>query len=174
MANTYNLISKTTLSTATATVTFSSIPQTYDDLFLVMSAQTNYTSRGSVRVSFNGYTGNSPVAMALSAAGTSPTALYNPGGSGDFYIYPGASDNQNAAPGSSDLYIPRYTSSSFFIPILGNTVVNQNGTSSNNYLTGDGILYNYAVAKTSILLQLFSGATFSANSNFYLYGIKNT
>lgn len=173
MANTFNLIAKTTLTAPAATVTFSAIPQIYDDLFLVLSASTNYTSRGSVRVSFNGYTGNTPVAMNITGSGSTTNTIYNPGGSGDFYLYPGASDNQNAAPGSSDLYIPRYTSSSFFIPMLANTVVNSNSPSG-NYLSVDGILYNYAVAKTSILLQLFSGANFLATSNFYLYGIKNT
>jgi len=174
MAATFKLIQKTELTSTTSTITFSAIPQTYDDLYLVVAAASNNSGRSSLRVSFNGYTGNAPEGVEFAGYGTSTQGYRNTGASGEFYIYPGVASTANTGQGGCEIYMPRYTSSSTFMPIVYNSVVEENGNTGQNVLLGGAVIYNYSVAKTSIGLALFSGATFSANSGFYLYGIKNS
>lgn len=173
MANTYQLISKTELTGTATTITFNSIPQTYSDLVLRMSASISTAGRNSVRFLFNGDTAPSPIGLEFTASGAGFSTVYDPGSSGEFYLYPGAAGTSGIQPGLCEIYIPRYTSASTFSPIYAYTVVEENGTAGNNYLYSSAILYNKSAAKTSFTLTLFSG-NFQANSNFYLYGIKNS
>ena len=53
---TYEKIQSTTLSSATATITFSSIPATYTDLRLVLAGTNDSGSAQSVKLRFNGDT----------------------------------------------------------------------------------------------------------------------
>jgi hypothetical protein len=55
MASTYEKIASTTLSSTAATITFSSIPQTYTDLVLVCIIGTD--GAGNIQVQLNGDTG---------------------------------------------------------------------------------------------------------------------
>ena len=58
MAKTYEPISTTTLGTATATVTLSSIPQTYTDLVLVVSNLSAASASNAFKMQVNSDTGN--------------------------------------------------------------------------------------------------------------------
>lgn len=173
MANTYELIQKTALTSNQATITFNTIPQTYNDLVLRMSASISTSGRSSVRLLFNADTAPSPLGVELTGSGTNLTTIYDPATSGDIYIYPGAAPTSSSAPGLCEVYIPRYTSSSSFSPISMKTAIEENGTTGQNYLHYAAWLYNKSAAKTSFTLTLFSGS-FLADSTFYLYGIKNT
>jgi hypothetical protein len=71
MPASFEPIASVTLSAATATVTFTSIPQTFTDLCLVCNYGTSSSGRtGTMR--FNGDTGNNYSWRAFSGNGTSP------------------------------------------------------------------------------------------------------
>lgn len=72
MAVTYEPISTTTLSTATATVTFSSIPQTYTDLVLIVNGVESANQYVAIR--FNGDTAGNYSQTRLYGNGTSVTS----------------------------------------------------------------------------------------------------
>lgn len=70
---TYTLISSSTLNTTTATVTFSSIPSTYTDLFLVVNPLS--TNNRDVILRFNGDTGsNYSITFMSGFGGGSPSS----------------------------------------------------------------------------------------------------
>ena len=58
MANTYTLIEAKSLNTTTASITFSSIPQTYTDLLVLVSARGDAGGQRDCYISFNGSTSN--------------------------------------------------------------------------------------------------------------------
>lgn len=68
MPATYESIATTTLGSATNSITFSSIPQTYTDLILVVNGTLNSTGNYSLR--FNGDTGTNYSDTALFGDGT--------------------------------------------------------------------------------------------------------
>jgi hypothetical protein len=168
MANTYTLIEAKTLTTTTASVTFSSIPSTYTDLLLRISSRSN-DIYNEVHFRFNG-----------SSTSYSYRTVY---GTGSSTVSSNASNNElqgNAVQalssqtantfGSIDLYIPNYLSSNYK-STSGNSTQENNATASQAML-GSGLWSNTA-AITSI--QAFpSVGSFVQYSNFYLYGIKNS
>ena len=173
MANTFELIQSTKLTSNQATITFSSIPQTYNDLLLRISANNNGTGRQSTRLTFNADTSPNTEGLALNGSGTTLSTTYNPN-TGEVLIWPGTASTSGTQPGLCEIYIPRYTSSSTFSPIMHNTMIEENGTSGNNYITFGSYVWQKSAAKTSFTLTLFSGFVYLADSSFYLYGIKNT
>jgi hypothetical protein len=72
--NTYEAIATQTLGSATATVTFSSIPGTYTDLVLVVSNITNASSTNSVFLRFNSDSATNYSSTFLEGNGTSATS----------------------------------------------------------------------------------------------------
>lgn len=172
MANTYKLISSTTLTTTTASVTFSSIPQTYTDLLLRISPRTTNTSFGeTIRIRPNNLTTNGS-SRILRAFNNTSTSSYT-------YSSVLATNNSlgNTATASVfasvDVYIPNYTSSNSK-SFSGDTVSETNASDGRVELTAS--LWSNSAAITSLVLDNDSGSPFSftANSTFYLYGIKNS
>lgn len=72
MASTYKKIATQTMTTATATVTFSSIPATYTDLVLIVTGTTN--SGRNFHITINSDTTGSYSFTALSGDGTSASS----------------------------------------------------------------------------------------------------
>jgi len=172
MANTYTLISSTTLTTTTASVTFSSIPQTYTDLLLRISPRTTNTSFGeTIRIKPNNLTTNGSAIIIRAFNGTST--------SGYTYSNVLATNNSlgNGATAdtfaSIDVYIPNYTSSNYK-PFSGNAVSETNASDGRVELTAS--LWSNSAAITSLVLDNDAGSPFSftADSTFYLYGIKSS
>jgi hypothetical protein len=71
-ANTYTQIASTTLGSASASVTFSSIPGTYTDLVLVINP--TMAANADVTLIFNGNTANAYSSTYLTGNGTSATS----------------------------------------------------------------------------------------------------
>jgi len=72
---TYTLINSTTLSTAAASVTFSSIPGTYTDLVLVITGKgTGGDGDTNLYLQFNGDTGSNYSATRIKGDGSSATS----------------------------------------------------------------------------------------------------
>ena len=175
MANpTMTLISSQTLGGATASVTFSSIPSTYNDLKLVVSAKgdsiqnwvkinLNLNSDTATNYSDTNLVGNSSavttsrqtsVTVDGSIAVNAVTAIGNPFG-------------------STEIYFPNYNSTGSK-PFFDIDVTENNGVVATNVQTqAIAHLYRGSSGISSITLTPASG-NFVQYSSFYLYGIKNS
>lgn len=149
-----------------ASVTFSSIPQTYTDLVVKISARTNYagvydfgylTINSTNTGTYRGLYGTG------SAAGSENAASLRP-----FYF------NGNTATASvfssHDVYIPNYTSSNLKSVSVDNVTEN-NATSVVNSLSA--LVNGSTSAVTQLSFSSGNSANFMQYSTFTLYGISN-
>ena len=166
MANTYTLIASNTLSTSTATVTFSSIAATYTDLVIKASVRCDRSSPnyGDFSVRFNG-----------STTGFTQKNVFGDGSStgSSTSTYTGIDSAFATASTFSNLeiYIPNYTSAnnkSFSI----DNVTENNATEVRTVLSAG--LWSNSAAITSIEMLEINSTNFVQYSTFYLYGIKNS
>jgi hypothetical protein len=168
MANTYTLISATTLTSSQSTVTIGSIPNTYTDLHLVCSLRSDYTSAtNNAYAYFN--SNDDGRSIFLYGDGSSASSLninYNESYTG----------NINAATSTSNtftnysLYIPNYLSSNYK-SFSQDSVTENNATSAYAWLGAR--LWEHTAAITSITFRL-QFSTYAVGSTFYLYGISNS
>jgi hypothetical protein len=171
MANTYTLIASNVLGSAAASVTFSSIPATYTDLVLRVSARSTYGfPRDYCQIQFNGSTSNLYSHTMLEGFDGSGTSERGNGSEITQFGVPGNTTTANTF-GLLEIYIPSYTASI-------NKIVSISGVTENNSTTGAetkalaGLWRNTATI-TSILFAS-NNASLVAGSSFYLYGIKNS
>jgi hypothetical protein len=164
MPSTYEPIATTTLGTAAATITFSSIPSTYTDLRLVFVFSGN--AAVNPRFRFNGDTGTNYSQTALMGDGATPqsTAATNQNLL-RFTLYNGLAAG---VIGLRTLDVFSYTGSTF------KTCLTTNSSDSNGsgQVGRDVGLWRSTSAITQI--ELISGSsTFDVGSTATLYGIKN-
>lgn len=170
MANTYVKIASVTVTGATAaSMEFTSIPSTYDDLLIVYSARTNRAAEvvDNINIGFNGTTTNL-TARYLVGTGTavvSSTSLNRFGG-----FATGASATASTF-GNTMVYIPNYagsTNKSFSVDSVSET----NGTTSYQIISAG--LWSQTTAISSIAFTSNTSDSFVTNSTAVLYGIKKT
>jgi hypothetical protein len=155
---TYEPIATNTLSVATASVTFSSIPATYTDLVLVMNGKLSSGSFASIPLTFNGNT----------SSVYSRTYFYGDGNSGQ----------SGRQIGVTSLQIPYWTSSEINMTIIDimnysntttfKTVLNRNETNATT--TREVGLFSSTSAISSLTITP-SGVNLASGSTFTLYGI---
>lgn len=157
---------------SSATVTFSNIPQTYQDLLIVLYARdTNASTVGGIYGAFNGTYGG--------AANYSLTRLFGDGASAtsnrvsnqtfiaaDGY-YPGASSTSGIF-GSGEIHILNYANTSTNKTYIHRMAADQNGSGYSYLSVG---LWRQTAAISSIYLQLVSN--FAAGTTIALYGIRS-
>lgn len=157
MAATYEKIATTTLGSAQATVTFSSITGSYTDLILIGNGSASAGVTLGVR--FNSDTGNN----------YSNTNLYGSGSS----VISGRDSNISQAyftnwyttfDGTINMNIQNYSNSTTY-----KTAIVRGGNAS-NFVWATALLWRNTSAITSIQLRA-DGTTFSIGSTFTLYGI---
>ena len=172
MAATYKLISSNTLTTATASVTFSSIPSTYTDLVLKISARGSTAAGGAgSSVRLNGSSGtNYSERRLINFNGTSTQAACNSGTAFEYQVIPGDSATSNTF-GSMEVYIPSYLSVSKHPISFAYISENISTTSNQGGVTAS--LWSDTSAVTSFTIAPSSG-NFLTGSSFYLYGISNS
>jgi hypothetical protein len=172
MANTFKLIASSTVgSGGTASIDFSSIPQTYTDLMAVISLR-GVNSAGPesyfAYASFNGLTTNRTY-RRLEAYG---------GGVGS----DSGSNYPVSVAGGTLTTANTFSSGTFYIPNYSSTTVNKSYStewaSENNSTTAYDIgfiagLWSATSAITSMSITL-SGSNLAQYSTAYLYGIKNS
>jgi hypothetical protein len=172
MPNTYSLIASSTVgSGGAASIDFTSIPQTYTDLVLKISARSTSNSGVSwagMRLAING-----------SGTGYSNTALYGDGSSvstsGASFVETGIASSSSATGstfGNTDVYLTNYTASQ-------NKSISADGVQENNAVQALSVLsanlWSNTAAITSISITLQSGiGNFAQYTTAYLYGIKNS
>jgi hypothetical protein len=155
------------LSTSAASVTFTSIPQNYQDLLVVINAgQTGGTvNQGVFRVgngtldtgtnySYTVLGGNG--SSAVSSRGTNLTNGYT-----DYFAAPGISGDYQTA----ELHILNYANTSTYKTILNRVAKATNGT---DLLVN---LWRSTAAINTIQFQV-PGGSFSSTSTFALYGVR--
>jgi hypothetical protein len=171
MATTCKLIAKNVLGSNTGTVTFSSIPGTYTDLLLLVSARSTRTPAttgqlGSLQVRPNAATTNLSTRWlrgnGSAAASSTDTAL-------DFPIGPDDATNWTADTFTSvEIYIPNYAGSTNK-SLSGITTIETNGATSYMYAVAG--LWSSTAAITSVDLVEGGSNNFKSGSSFFLYGI---
>jgi hypothetical protein len=169
MATTYEPIATTTLGSAAASITFSSIPATYTDLRLIYVVQG--TAAGQLCFTrFNGDTSGSTLYSLtnLYGDGTSATSSANTSRSSWFDFQFGMPSSGNTfAFGTIDIF--SYAGSTFKTGLLTGSN-DANGSGDVDRRVG---LYRSTSAITSITLTPQVSGNFAIGSTATLYGIKN-
>jgi len=173
MATTYTLISSVTVgSGGAANIEFTSIPATYTDLLIVLSARSNTTfgADGFFAVlEFNGSTSNRSMKYIRNYNGTV----------GSFSTLNGLTNNIISGLNPSDYTANTFNNNQYYIPnyagsnnksVSIDSVTENNSTDILQYLTAG--LWSDSSAITSIKINP-SPASFVQYSTAYLYGISN-
>jgi len=171
MATTFVKIATVTVgSGGSATIDFTSIPQTYTDLKLVLSTRTNLTAtRDDFKITFNGITSGYSRRRVMGI----DDVAYSQASSSQSYFEVNTSDDGITANvfGSLEVYILNYTSAN------QKTFSSEETSESNgsNYLLQfqGGLLANTA-AITQITATTTSTTLFKQYSTGTLYGIKSS
>lgn len=174
MPTTYQLISSVTVATATANVTFSSIPGTFNDLEIRYTARdTSDTPLTEIVTTFNGESSSGTLLSSTILLGEGSLGVLSRRYSSQGY--PRHMINEPSTYTAStfsigSFYIPDYTSTtSKPLSLFGTS---ENNATDNTGMNASSSLYRNTAAITSINLK--SASTFVTGSSFYLYGIKNS
>jgi len=187
MATTYILIASSVLSSTAPSVTFSSIPQTYTDLLLKISAKASGATGSTAdyaALQFNGSTSSVWSGTVLNGTGAAANSARSPANqvyNGDAAIFPyvpgGAASVTANSFSNGEVYIPNYASTSAVKPYSIFNVIDNNQASTAIFTRAHATLFNSTSAISSIKIEVSgSGSTnpYDIGSSFYLYGIKNS
>ena len=165
MAVTYKLIETVTVgSGGAASVDFTSIPQSYTDLKIVLSGRATIADN-AVQGAFNGSTSNfsNRILYGNGASAVSNTPANNT------VMYQNFSTETASVFANSELYIPNYLSSNKKSISLDN-VNEANATTA--YIVPMAYIWDNTASISSIKIQITSGI--AQYSSAYLYGIKSS
>lgn len=163
MPATYEPIATTTLSSAQASITFSSIASSWTDLRVVLLAKPSANTYPLIRL--NSDSGTNYSSTRLSGQGSASSSARVTSSTGISF------------PGVTPMETSEFSLHTFdILSYAGNTFKTLLITSQNNYATSGGVermvgLYRSTSAITSILLSGDS-ANFTAGTTATLYGIK--
>jgi hypothetical protein len=160
--STYTPIATTTLGSAAASYTFSSIPSTYTDLVLIQNPSGTTTNGQDVGLRFNGDSGTNYSRTALSGNGTSAVSPRQSNQTYAYLTYNGYPSG--SVPMNFISNIQNYSNSTTYKTVLSR---------SNNASTGldaNVNLWRNTAAITQIDIYCITG-TFGVGSTFTLYGI---
>jgi hypothetical protein len=170
MATTFIKIASVTVgSGGAASMDFTSIPSTYTDLVIKVSAR-KVQSGGAVNLQmlFNGST--SGYTQKTIFRNGSTVVSYNDNTELSFMYVTSAADTSNTFS-STEIYIPNYTSSNNK-SVSVDSVTENNATG--NIMTLMAGLWSNSAAINEIRLQVYSPNTLVQYSTATLYGIKNS
>ena len=163
MTATYEKIATTTLGSANATITFSSIPATYTDLVLAMAIGTS--NQDGIKIMINNDT----------ATNYSNTRLYGNGSSissnrrsstATVYLDDGVAFSTGAGSNNSILQFMNYSNTTTYKTWL------QRGNNAANGTVAVVGLYRSTSAISRLDFTAVGTSTFVSGSTFTLYGIK--
>lgn len=190
MANTYQLISSTPTS-GTTSVVIGSIPQTFDDLILKISANCSYTGAGVINLylDFNSSNSTAYSAKIMYAYGstssnvdtttmTTGTNYGITGGQMAYHINTSQTDSVNVFS-CGEIYIGNYCNATGFAKTyLSDMAVGQFSTSNNSSHTSGTMVGRInsgsAISSIRLVQENAGGNTFNTGTVFSLYGIKRT
>ncbi len=169
MPATYTLIASNTLSTSAASVTFSSIPGTYTDLLVRITARSSSSVTDfSLALKPNGSSSNDSSTW-LSGNGSTASSSRS---TADFNMGRASGNSATANTfGSIELYIPNYT-------VSANKPMSAFGAAETNatavQMRTNAMLWSNTAAITSLEITTDGVGDFVSGSSFFLYGIKAT
>lgn len=167
MANTYFLIGAVTVGAGgSSSIDFTSIPNTYKDLLLSISARNSDTGNANnLYIGFNGVNTNQSAKKIVGTGGAVSTSS-----DGNIIANMVASSATANTFNNCEVYIPNYAGNTYK-SISMNSVNENNATEATSRL-GAG-LWSSTAAITSINLSGQSG-NFVQYTTAYLYGISNS
>lgn len=164
-------IASTTLSTSSTTITFNSIPGTYDDLYLAIYLRGNAVNGAQPRLRINNDTSASSYSSnSMYGDGATRTGFYYPTGVASYmeitFGTAAATTNFTMATMS---HLQNYANSTYKKTVLTQASNDKNGSGETTLSAGQ---FHQTAAITR--LDIFCGTpqTFEAGSVFALYGIK--
>ena len=166
MAITYESIATTTMTTASPAVTFSSIPQTFTDLILVVSIRANSTPTSfGTGIRFNSDTGSNYSRTVLYGSGSSAVSFRRTNQT-RFFVSSGptAASTFNLIR----INIGNYSSASIYKSFLARN----DDTSDVTSITPGLWRSNSAITSITITPYDDNSTGFATGSSFTLYGIK--
>ena len=171
MPDTYTLLEKVVVGAATASsVSFTSIPQTYTDLCVVMSTRHGRAvNSSSLRLRINSDTGANYSNLMLQGDGTNITNIKNSGSTSIIYFYGDGSTATANTFSNVQLYFANYSGSNYKSISIDSTAENNGGLAPVNINSG---LWSSTSAITSLTFDEPNGpSNFLQHSTFYLYGV---
>ena len=174
MANTYKKIASVTVGSGGASsMAFSSIPATYTDLVVKVSARRSDASEGSLSTRFNSDSGSNYSSRTLRGTGSAASSSTDSANNLlPFWVIDGTGYTANTFA-SADIYIPNYASANQK-SISAENVSENNQTTTYMQITAG--LWSGTAAITAITLYANEQATgtFAQYSTATLYGIKSS
>lgn len=160
MTVTYDMITKTTLTSTQTSVTLSSIPNTYTDLVLIINGTYTFsTGVDSFGIQANGDTGSNHSRLVVSGSGSAVTTGTLTNGSVTLLGLLGAENSTNI------INVQNYSNTTTFKTFLSKA------TSPSNLIRMGVGLWRSTAAINSLTFDS-SGNTFAIGLSFTLYGIK--
>ena len=180
MATTMKLIAKQTLGSNTATVTFSSIPATYTDLYVAFTWRSTAAGSGA-GLRFNSDTGSNYSYRGVRCEGStvesfnSATWTTNFGTAYDEFIFWGVTTSAHTSNtfASGGIYIPNYAGSTNK-SISIDTVGESNSSTVNSIYSVAGLWSNTsAISTITFIVDPYASGSpsIASGSSFFLYGI---
>lgn len=168
MANTFNLIASSTATGLVANFDFTSIPATFTDLCLKISARTD-NSDGAAIVWFNNDT-NAANYSKIRLIGEGTSGVSGSGSNDSKVLFVDDSSKTGSIFGNTEIYIPNYLSGNQKSMSV-DSVVEDNANYAIDGLFGGKWITTSAINRITIAPQT---GNFVQYSTAYLYGIKNS
>ena len=171
----WNVIDHTELSGTAASWTKSSIPSSYDHLYLKFSTRTDSPSgeRDEAEVTLNGDSGSNYSLTQLWAGASTPGTQQASGVDGVDKNYINGNTSTADTFGAGTLWIPNYANTANYKQILIQAACE--GATTTNYQWGLSVcagLWANTAAVNQITLEPITGTNFVQYSTFTLYGIN--
>lgn len=169
MANTLELITSYTASGTVSSIDFTSIPATYTDLVIKLSARANNGGTDiPIVVTFNGST-SGYTDRAVYGTGTSSGSVGTGTGSGIYWNYQTGGGATSSTFGNGEIYIPNYAGSANKASLID--TVSENNASAAFIMLTTAVWSNTAAINRITLTP--ASASFVQYTTAYIYGVKN-
>ena len=160
-------IASTTLSSNSATITFSSIPATYDDLLVVVYARSSTGGYPALR--FNSDTGTNYSHTSMSGDGSAAASYRSTSTSLIWYGYDTGIPSTTNSAAAYQIHVLNYANTSYNKTVLTRQAADNNGSGASEVGVG---LYRSTSAISAIELRMNFTNTYASGTVAALYGIK--
>jgi hypothetical protein len=165
MPSTYEKIATTTITTNTASYTFTSIPGTYTDLVLIIG-NGEHSDASQTTVQFNSDTGSNYSRTAISASSSSVTSVQSTSATSLMLEWNGYPSVNSSKDYTGIWNFMNYANTTTYKTVIGR------GSSVSTGIAASVGLWRSTSAITSIKLQPSNTSFFISYGVYTLYGIK--